>query len=480
MNSAPFIGRQYELDRLNDLLHKKTASLVVINGRRRVGKSRLVEVFAKGKMFYRFSGLAPDKGITAQDQRNEFMLQLSHQTDFPVIKADDWSTIFQLLADKITTGRMIVLFDEITWMAKDDPTFLSKLKNAWDLYFKKNSQLIFIICGSISAWIEKNILSSTGYFGRVSLHLSLTDLPIQQSSQLLEKLGFKRSSLEKLMMISLCGGIPWYLEQTKPHLSVEKNIQHLCFEPQSLLLNEFKYIFHDLFGKRTTLYAKIVKCLVPGPLDYDALSNKLKYSKGSALTDYLNELEVCGYIKKYSTWELKTGALSKLSKYRLSDNFLRFYFRLMDPRLKAIKEGKFQEIAPFSIPGWWGIMGLQIENVVLNNAALISKSLGLNPIEIVTEGPYFQRASQRVHGVQIDYLIQTKLNTLFACEIKFSQNAIGNTVIREMRNKIENLSVPRRVTVLPVLIHCNTVMEEIELSNYFYKIINVLDFCDGI
>ena len=132
-----FIGREYELERLNDLLHKKTASLVVINGRRRIGKSRLIEEFARDKPFFYFSGLAPDKHITAQDQRNEFSIQLSNQTTLPVVQLDDWSKLFQLLAEKVVSGRIILVFDEITWMAHDDPTFLSKLKNAWDIHLRK-------------------------------------------------------------------------------------------------------------------------------------------------------------------------------------------------------------------------------------------------------------------------------------------------------------------------------------------------------
>ena len=74
------------------------------------------------------------------------------------------------------------------------------------------------------------------------------------------------------MCMLLTGGIPWYLEQMKPHFSAEKNIKRLCFEPQALLLNEFKYIFHDLFGRRSGIYEKIVKLLVDGPLDYETIS----------------------------------------------------------------------------------------------------------------------------------------------------------------------------------------------------------------
>jgi AAA+ ATPase superfamily predicted ATPase len=97
MVDLPFIGREEELRRLNDLLKRKTATLAVIKGRRRIGKSRLCEEFAKGKRFLQFSGLPPVKKVTAQAQRNEFSRLLSQQTGLPELQPDDWSKLFTLL-----------------------------------------------------------------------------------------------------------------------------------------------------------------------------------------------------------------------------------------------------------------------------------------------------------------------------------------------------------------------------------------------
>ena len=143
-----------------------------------MGKSRLVEEFARGKKIFNFIGLAPTEFTTAQDERNEFSAQLSRQTGLPAIKTEDWSDLFLLLAAQVKTGRVIVFLDEISWMAHGDDNFLGKLKSIWDLNFKKNPKLILILCGSVSSWIEENILSSTGYFGRVSLKITLEELSL--------------------------------------------------------------------------------------------------------------------------------------------------------------------------------------------------------------------------------------------------------------------------------------------------------------
>src|SRR5205085_869930 len=119
-----------ELAQLQPFLDKKTASLLVIKGRRRVGKSRMIEEFAKNSVFYKFTGLAPVEGVTAQIQRNEFARQLSEQLNVPVFETLDWGALFSLLGRLVQNGRVIILFDEISWMAKGDDAFLSKLKNA--------------------------------------------------------------------------------------------------------------------------------------------------------------------------------------------------------------------------------------------------------------------------------------------------------------------------------------------------------------
>jgi len=111
-----FIGRKHELSRLKQLQDKKIASFVVIQGRRRIGKSRLVQEFAKDQKYYNFSGIPPLKGVTAQDQRNEFMRQFGEQLGLPGLIVQDWGDIFTLLTKQTAEGRVIILLDEISWM----------------------------------------------------------------------------------------------------------------------------------------------------------------------------------------------------------------------------------------------------------------------------------------------------------------------------------------------------------------------------
>jgi len=130
---------------------------------------------------------------TEQSQRDVFAKQLGDQMGLKGIIADDWSTLFSLLAKYTQQGRFIVLLDEISWTGSKDFQFLGKLKNAWDFEFKKIPQLILILCGSVSAWIEKNMINSKAFFGRISLFLKVAELPLNSCHELLLSRNFRRS-----------------------------------------------------------------------------------------------------------------------------------------------------------------------------------------------------------------------------------------------------------------------------------------------
>lgn len=473
--NAPFVGRENELKSLKNLLEKKTASLVVIRGRRRIGKSRLVTEFAKGMKFFAFAGLPPKKNTTAQMQRDEFAKQLSLQSEVPNVKATDWTDLFFLLSKETKRGRVVLLLDEISWMGSKDENFLGKLKNAWELYFNKNPKLILILCGSVSSWIEKNILSSTGFFGRIIFKITLTELPLRDCNHLLETVGFRRSAYEKFMILALSGGIPWYIELINAKTSAAENIKQLCFMPDGILVEEFKYIFNDLFGRRKKICGKIVECLSQGPKSSSEIMQDIRYNKSGSLHEYLDDLTLAGFVSRDYTWTIKSSEDISLSKFRLKDNYLRFYFKYIAPKLTKIHSNQFETKTLSSLANWESIMGLQFENIILNNRPEVWEKLNLRPDEILSDNPFFQNKTEKQSGCQIDYMIQTKYQTLFACEIKFSNHKIGLGIVEEMRNKLSKLHLPKGFTSLPVLIHVNGVTNEVENSDYFYKIINFSD-----
>lgn len=467
-----FVGRKAELQKLHDLLEKKSASLVVMKGRRRIGKSRLIEEFGRHHTFYDFVGLPPTPHTTTSSEQEAFRKQLEKHFVSPPPQGDWWHML-RFLAESTQKGRVIILFDEISWMGSKDPDFLGILKTIWDTCFSKNPQLILILCGSVSTWIEDNILSSTGFMGRISLTLTLKEL------SLIECHGFWKSEniapYEKFKVLAVTGGVPRYLEEINPSLSAEHNILNLCFKNSGILFGEFEQIFSDLFTSKSEQYKKIVQHLASTKADRSDIARHLNMEVGGVISSYLHDLIAAGFIERDFSWHLQDGNISKLNLYRLSDNYLRFYIKYILPNKRKIESGAFEETTITSLQGWSTVMGLQFENLVLGNRRLIQKQLHIDPNDIIADGSYFQSKTARQPGCQIDYMIQTKFNSLYVCEIKFSKYEVKDDVIREMQEKLVRFKKPKNFSCRPVLIHVNGVHEKVEESGFFSHIISLGD-----
>lgn len=471
MKDSPFIGREVEMDRLKGLLSKKSASLIVVRGRRRIGKSRLLAEFGKGMKSLFFSGNPPERGITAQSQRELFTDQL-RRAGIPGVKADNWGDLFWHLSKQTQEGPILIVFDEISWMGGKDRLFLGQLKTAWDMYFSKNSQLIMALCGSISSWIEKNILSNTGFVGRITIDLVIEELPLHACNAFWHPKEKRISAYEKLKLLSITGGVPLYLEQIEPNLPAEQNIRDLCFTKGGLLVREFDEIFSDLFSKNKGIHKKIVTFLANGPKELVQICKDLDKSQGGLYSQYLDELVKAGFVKRDFSWDLKSGEQKKISRYRLSDNYLRFYLKYIASNRVKIEKGTISASMLNNLPGWEGIMGLQFENLVVHNFKTLWRALNLSSEEVVMDGPFFQTSTIRQPGCQIDYMIQTRFHNLYICEIKFSKDSVGTKVIEEMEEKIKRLKVPKRFSIRPVLIHVNGVDDAVLDQGYFDKLID--------
>jgi AAA+ ATPase superfamily predicted ATPase len=464
-----FVGREVELAKLKELARLDVPSLVVIKGRRRVGKSRLATEFAARLVGYRsvlLTGMAPDEKVTANDEREDFAAQLSRAFAMPPPRADDWNTLLWALADRTATGKWVVILDEINWLGAKDATFLGKLKSAWDLHFSKNNKLILILSGSLSSWIERNILRSTGFLGRVHLDLTLDELPLRHCAAFLEPGHRYLSNYEKFKIVAITGGIPSYLERVDPAASADTNIHRLCLTREGFLFREFDLLFNDLFHKKE-FYRRLIASLAEKPMELEDLYRKLHVEKSGYISECIEELIEAGFLARHYTWNIKTGGASKRSLIRVIDNYTRFYFRCIKPNRAAVERGAAR------LPvGSESILGLQFENLILKNRASVWTKLGISPDDIVFDNPYWQTATQRTRGCQLDYVIQCRNNTVYVCEIKFSKAPLQHAIVPEVDRKIRCIAKPRNFTFRPVLIHINGVDESVLEERYFDSVID--------
>lgn len=470
-----FIGREHELGLLAELLDKKTASLVICQGRRRIGKSRLIQEFSrKTDVFLEFQGLPPRENASAPDQLKAFSQQLSSQTTLPELTLQHWPQAFSLLSSVIDDKkRTLVLLDEISWMAATDKDFAGHLKIAWDTDFCRKSKLILVLCGSVSSWIDKNILNNTGFVGRISQEITPGELPLHHCVKFWGRRAERISDMDKLKMLSITGGVPRYLEEMNAKLSADENIRRLCFRKEGFLFSEFQRIFHDIFSRRAPTYVRILKALISGSKTFSDICKDATLVRCGRTTDYLNDLIASGFLAKDTVFNPAKTSPTRRAKYRVCDNYVRFYLKHVESMKERIQTGLLKDAALNSFLNWDSIIGLHFENLVLNNVEQICTKLNLPPGSVLSASPFFQRQTQRTSACQIDLLIQTR-HTLYVCEIKF-RPTVGRDVIRETQEKIMRLRYPKHMSIRPVFIYAGIVTNEEDLFEYFDACISFAD-----
>lgn len=468
-----YIKRKTDFDELNDIYDNTSHPLlVVIRGRRRIGKSTFVKQFLIEKQvsFLNIQGLAPRPGQTNQDQITHFISEVRQVVKLPRSEYHEWSQLFYDLSKAIKRKKFILFLDEISWMGAHDLDFSGKLKNAWDLYFKDKCHLI--LCGSVSAWIEKNIIKSTDFVGRISKVIHLQELTLPQSLAFWHNYTNTTAFKEELQCMAVTGGVPLYLEHLNPKKSAFDNLNRICFSPGSLLSREFESVFNDIFGKRSLIYKKIVSSLLNGPKSLIEITKFIKKEKGGVLTNYLHDLTLSGFIEK-SYLQKIGGSPNKEVRYRIKDNYLRFYLKYIGPNLTQINQGKFKIKNLNDLSNWDTIFGYQFESTVLNNLELILDHLQLASSDIISAGPYFQKPTKENKGkVQIDLLIETNRKEIFICEIK-SADYIGIRVIAEINEKIKKLKAPKFYSKRTVLIYIGILSNKLDLEQ---KIDYLIDY----
>ncbi len=461
-----FIGRERELGRLSAMFAREGASFVSCRGRRRIGKSTLIQQFGRrADVFLEFQGLAPRKGSGRRDQLGAFSEQLARQTNLPALKLETWGQAFALLNSTLGEKKTVVLLDEISWMADKDKDFAGQLKIAWDTLFKKRRGLVLVACGSVSSWIDANILNSAGFMGRLSLDIMLTELPLHHSGQFWRSVADRISDDEKLRILAVTGGVPRYLEEINIHMSAERNIKQLCFSREGILFSEFDRIFRDIFARRSETYKKIVAALADGSKTLSDVSDTLGKKRSGSMSENLEDLMASGFVAKDISYSPGASRKTRLFKYRLRDNYTRFYLKYIEPIKPAIEQGLYEDVSLENLVKWDVIMGFQFENLVLNNLRSVCRALSIDMNVVLSASPYFQRKTKRREACQIDLLIQCR-HTLYICEIRI-RNKIRKDVIGDVQEKTLRLKLSKNISVRPILIYAGELSGGLVKEGYF-------------
>jgi AAA+ ATPase superfamily predicted ATPase len=462
-----FIGRENEMDLLRDW-DKKSSKLTVVYGRRRVGKTRLIEEYARKGKFYRFEGI---EGQGKKEQQKAFLSQLSFQFNAPELSelsAQNWNGLFVLLSNFIGSGPCVVLFDEFQWMASDRNELVSYLKFAWDNIFTKKNTVHLILCGSLSSFMVKNILRSKALYGRVETEIHLRPLFLPA---IIKAIGQKRSIRELVELYMAVGGIPQYLKMIDLSKSVFLNLEKLCFTPNGYLVNELDRILISHFGKNK-VYRNIIIYLAKNRWgNREQIQNACRMESGGRISEYLENLELAGFLEKYASVDRPAGIRN--ARYRIVDPYLLFYFNFIHPHLKKINQpGKRLSLIHF-LPDkkYLPWQGFAFERVCYHHHQLIAEILGFGAVQYEV-GSWFKKGIES-HKIQIDMIYLRADNVITLCEMKFTREKLGKEIIRDIQKKVDSLPNPKQHTVEKVLITAAEPTQPLLNEGHFHKILTL-------
>lgn len=329
-----FVGRHEELAFLNRLLTRKQpgpGQIVLLYGRRRVGKTQLLKEWAE-QSGLPFTYWSADKEPPAL-QRRSFMAAMLDMPEEQATPFDSWPALWRWLAPRLAEKRdkEILILDELSYAAAADPALLSALQHAWDHHLQA-SNLILVLCGSQVTTMEAIMQHQSPLFGRFTGQWHLQPLPFASLREFFPTW----SAEERVALYAIMGGIPAYLHWLDGDLNLVENIRQVILEPGTIFLAEPELLLHDELRDLST-YQAILRAISKGCHTLQAISNDCLIGS-SSLTFHLGKLQELRLVERRLPVTLTTAQqrLSKQGRYHLSDPFFRFYFRFLFPHQKTL------------------------------------------------------------------------------------------------------------------------------------------------
>lgn len=464
-----FIGRRVELQWLNSDYGENVSRFVVIYGRRRVGKSSLIQRFCEGKRAFIFSGGREKKAL----QIKRFLAEFAQFINDPIValvSASTWDEALKVFNARRGNEKLILVLDEFQWMCENAVELISDIQRNWDTVWKEDRRLFLILCGSSVSFMAGEVLSEKSpLFGRRTREIFLDPFSAKEGALFFSE----RSEREKTEALMLLGGIPTYLLLLKKSRSLWKNINDLAFTKGGLLINEVNFILNEQL-KETGNYFRLLRILADLPMNIADLAREMRISAGQTLF-YLHRLELLGFIKKYIP--ITKDINSKSVRYKLVDEYLRFYFYYVEPnRTRALNNTNdylFERITGSTLDTFYG---LAFELFCEKNIIAVLKKLDVfDTVQKI--GTYWHKKTASTPGVQIDLVIECSDNTTFLVECKWSKDKIGVGTVEELARKERLYPNPRKDTIKKVIIASSSVTKEVKRDKTV-SVITLKDFFD--
>ncbi len=442
-----FVGRQLEMAKLAEIHLAHEASIIIVSGRRRVGKTELIEQFFRNDRILKFEGIQ-----TKQSRGRSYRAALQKQFDIVLHRLNTyelpvpsghiikcWNDFFELISPWASKEPIILYFEEIQWLSVYQDDFLAELKPIWDDKWRHNPKLRIVISGSSPSFIARQFMSSNAIYNRSDHHIYVNPFKPYEAKAMLPDRGMR----EALLAILLVGSIPGYLKRFQTPKSVLETIYEESFSRNGYFAHEYERVFVSSMAD-SSYYRQIIGTLSKrGPLNRAELAEKVTGSDraGGEFTKVLDDLVRCQFLDEYTS--IHTPKAQNRKKYRISDPFLLFYHGFIHPQQSRIAQGYFDQkwstaVSERSLTNY---LGFAFERWVRDNTPQIAKILGFDGVHY--SGGSFYHKSQP--GFQIDLLMERADHTLLVIEAKYTNTPLTSKVATEVDLKINRMleSYPR-------------------------------------
>lgn len=472
------VGRKEEVSDLNRLYDGDKAEFIAVYGRRRVGKTYLIDQTFKGRITFRHVGLSPagdgSKELLKQ-QLDAFYNSLVTQGMEKCDKPENWFDAFLLLEkflqDKNDGNRQVVFFDELPWMDTPRSYFIRAFESFWNGWGCHRNNLMVIVSGSANSWIQNKLINNYGgLYGRLTYVIKLHPFNLFECEKLYEANGVSMSRYDIAQSYMIFGGIPYYIGFVKPSKSLAQNVDNLFFARNAVLKDEYEKLFSSMFNK-PELVMNIVKLLSKRNSGYTRkeISTKLDLKDGDTLSKSLNALVSSDFVLDYVPFGCRKNDIH----YKLIDPFCMFYLHFISGK-KSINEDFWEQNATSPTVSSW--RGFAFENACFNHVKQIKFALGISGV--ITESSAWSKRGDDEDGTQIDLLIKRNDNVINMCEIKYYSGdfKVNKDYYKKLlgRQTLLSESVPKKMVIHNTLITTFGLVKN-EYNSIFKNVITLDD-----
>lgn len=335
-----FVAREMELDLLDNLHSRTGAQFLIVYGRRRIGKTRLLNYWAE-----KLSGRYLYWGATQTSRVNQLRRFSQALWEFmnPEAKAEpefsyvSWDAAFVEAGRLAREERLVLILDEFTYVMQADPEVPSILQHAWDHHLKE-SNLFLVLSGSLVGIIQRAVLDyQAPLYGRATARLKVQPMPFSALVDMLPNYEADR----RVAVYAITGGIPAYIEQFDDRLNILQNLQERIVSPTNVMLTDAPFLLHEQLDEPRN-YMSVIETIAAG---YHSLSDVARMSgiSRSNIGKYLSVLNELGYVERQVPATVRRPSQSRQGRYVIIDPYLRFYFRFLAPNLSSIERGRTRQ-----------------------------------------------------------------------------------------------------------------------------------------